>query len=152
MEDFKKRELLNAMVETETNMEKLYGLYAARFRDDRDFWEEIKSEENQHAAILQTGELYLLFNVLPDEALLDKLEALKATNLSIRTVTQEYAQHMPSKEEAYNYAVQMEKSLSEAFFQELLKMKGAPEIIAVWQKFGAESVDHSERIRRLLSR
>jgi hypothetical protein len=57
----------------------------------------------------------------PDEVLLDKLPDLRLTNASIKKTIEKYAKNMPSKEEAYNFAIQMEKSLSEAFFQELFQ-------------------------------
>jgi len=147
----KKYEILSEMVKTEKYMENLYKLYAERFKEDGEFWEKIMSEEGQHASLLSEGFLYLAFDMLPDTALIDKLEALKLTNLSIEQITKAYKENMPPKNEAYNYAIQMEKSLSEAFFQELLKMKPAPDVLATWQRLGEESVDHSKRIASLLS-
>jgi len=147
----KKYEILSEMVKTEKYMENLYKLYAERFKEDGEFWEKIMSEEGQHASLLSEGFLYLAFDMLPDTALINKLEDLKLTNESIKQITKAYEENMPPKNEAYNYAVQMEKGLSEAFFQELLKMKSAPDVVAAWQRLGEESVDHSKRIASLLS-
>jgi len=145
----KKREILHEMMQTETKMANLYRLFAGRFSEDRAFWEKISAEEDQHSYLLSTAAIYLAFDMLPEVVLLDKLEELKRTNESIERITRQYEEKMPPKAEAYNFAVQMEKSLSEAFFQELLKLKNAPDVVAVWQRLGEESIDHSKRIASL---
>lgn len=150
MDKTEKQAILHAMVETEKNMAALYDLYADRFAQDKDFWKKISAEEEDHAAMLGTGALHLALDRLPESVLLDRLADLRMTNASIRNTTEQYAWRMPPKEVAYNYAIQMEKSLSEAFFQGILRMKDAPDLVAVWQKLGAETVDHSKRIADLL--
>ena len=150
MDNYKKKEILRAMIETEKNVAALYTLFAARFKEDREFWKTISLEEEQHAAMLGSGVLHLALQILPDVVLLDKLPELRLTNESIKKIIEVYAKKLPPKEEAYNFAIQMEKSLSEAFFQELLRMKDAPELVALWQKLGAETVEHSKKIRSLL--
>lgn len=150
MERARKQAILRAMIETEENVAALYRLYANRFMEDREFWAEIAREEEGHAAMLGSAAFHLALDRLPDEVLINKLDDLKVTNTSIRKITEDYAKERPSKEEAYNYAIQMEKSLSEAFVQELLTMQDAPEIVAMWQRLGAETTDHSKRIRSLL--
>ena len=151
MERTDKQMILRAMIETEKNVADLYKLYAARFQEDRVFWTGIALEEEQHAAMLGSAAFHLALDRLPDAVLLDNLPDLQITNASIKKITESYARKMPTKEEAYNYAVQMEKSLSEAFLQELLRMKDAPEVVAMWQRLGAETTGHSERIRNLLT-
>ena len=150
MEKNKKQDILHAMIETEKNVAALYRLFAKRFKEDGKFWETISAEEEQHAAMLSSGALHLALDRLPESVLLDKLPDLQMTNTSIKNITEKYTWKMPPKEEAYNYAIQMEKSLSEAFFQELLQLKDVPDLVLLWQTLGAETVDHSKRIRSLL--
>jgi hypothetical protein len=146
----RKHQILSEMIKTERGMGDLYKLYAEYFTSDKGFWEQISAEEDKHAELLTSGILYLAFNILPEVVLLNKLEALRQTNESIWVVTKKYEREMPPKEEAYNYAIQMEKSLSEAFFQELMKMPFAPDVVAAWQSLAEESVDHSKRIAATL--
>jgi hypothetical protein len=146
-----KKEILIEMIKTEKNMAELYRLFAGYFEKDRRFWSAIKSEEDQHASLLESAVLLLALDMLPDIALIDKLKGLNEMNRSIVRVTEAYGNNMPPKEEAYNFAIQMEKSLGEKFFQELLKMKLAPGVVAAWQQLADESIAHSERIAALLS-
>jgi len=152
MEKHKKQHILHAMIETEKTVAALYKLFAERFKEDRTFWEILSAEEEQHAAMLGSGALHLALDRLPDGVLLDKLPDLEMTNKSIKNIMEKYAWKMPPKEEAYNFAVQMEKSLSEAFFQELLAIKSEHELVDLWQKLGSETVDHSKRIQKLLEK
>jgi rubrerythrin len=146
----KKKEILTEMIMVERNAAALYRLFAERFKEDSKFWQKIGAEEEKHAELLQSGVLFLALDMLPDVVLIDEIDLLRHTNASIAQITKRYADAMPPKREAYNYAIQMEKSLGEKFFQELLRMKFAPEVVALWQRLGEESVDHSSRIATLL--
>jgi len=145
-----KKELLNEMILIEKNMALLYELYAELFKKDTGFWQAISSEEVRHAIVLDTGNLYMAIEKLPDEALYKDLDSLKLVNKSINQAIAGYRKLPPPIEDAYNFAIQMEKCAAEAYYQKLMEKNHAHETIKVWQQLNGDSVGHADRIRALL--
>jgi hypothetical protein len=90
------------------------------------------------------------YDEFPKELLEDNLTQLKATNKSIETTIHRYRENAPKKEEAYQYAYNLENSSYELRFQRIVDSKSESEDFKRLKKLNNDDKDHAERIKKLL--
>ncbi|MFC1549104.1 ferritin family protein [Candidatus Omnitrophota bacterium] len=145
-----KNELLEEEIKLEFNMSRLYELYQQCFENDKDFWQQMAEEENNHALLLRTGEMLLDEESLPEDFLYNNLNELKAVNKKIEDAIAKYRGETPSREEAYNLAIELEEGAYEFHYQKMMTEKTNSEALQVFQKLNMDDKDHAERIKALL--
>ena len=146
-------ELFEESIKLEKNMAQLYDLYAELFEDDRDFWLQIKTEEDAHGAILTalTG-IYVPLERHPDELIAQDLGALEESNEKIAATIRQYGEQAPDKGDAYRLAVDREQSAGELQYQKAVSMNTESKELQGIQKVNDGCRDHAARILSLIKK
>lgn len=145
-------QMFEALIETELYISELYLLYSDIFPEDRDFWWNLAVEEKNHAALMKSAVSFFKKGLFPDEILPDELEMIKSISAGITTQTQKFRLTHPSKDAAYHFAIKIEESGGEFYYQELMNKTSENKIIRIFQRLGEANKNHAERIRSLTAK
>lgn len=144
------KEIIQEMVNIEKNAEDLYRLYQDRFAEDARFWDDIADEETTHGSLIRLAVDVLRPRELEKIFTYDDLQQLKELNASIRGYIENFDKNPPTKEEAYRFAIDLEKSGYEAFYQGRMTESSDSKQMEIFQKMNRDCKDHAERIEKLL--
>ena len=143
--------LFKEAIRVERNIASFYTLCAIHFKDDQLFWQTLSEEEEHHAKILENGlELLLEQNLFPGAILELDTKELKATNEKLEEKIAEYKEKVPSKKEAYSYALELEQASLEFFFQQTTSDKSDEKATRIFDNLVGFDKDHAQRIQDLI--
>ncbi|MBN1675875.1 MAG: hypothetical protein JXR37_32830 [Kiritimatiellae bacterium] len=144
--------LCDESVAFEKNMAALYKLYAALYRDDAGFWQELQIEEEQHVSIVTNlYETYAPLGLFPTNLLDTDLGRLRAANRQVEFALARFNGRPPSKHEAYAFAVRMEESSGEMYYREAMIKDSNDEILDLVQQVNNNDKNHAVRIRDFMA-
>ncbi len=143
--------LFKEAIRMERNIASFYTLCATHFKDNQLFWQTLSEEEEHHAKILENGlELLLEQNLFPDAILDLDTKELKATNEKLEEKIAECKKKAPSKKDAYSYALELEQTSLEFFFQQTTSDKPDEKATRIFDNLVGFDKDHAERIQDLI--
>jgi len=139
--------LFDEAILLEVNVAHLYDLFRWNFPEDASFWARLSIEERNHAALLEAGrDNFKPLDSFPDDLLAGSIKDLLKVNRGICDLMAHYDKIPPSKEEALNVALTIEKSAGELHFQEFMAKKGGDCLDQIFQKLNMDDKDHAKRI------
>ncbi len=147
----KQIEILELAIQLELNMSKLYQYYCSIFEKDKNFWWQMVIEEKNHAAILKSSVEFLDLDQLPEDFVYKNIKELDQSNHLILEKIKQFKQNIPTKKEAYGFAIQMENISFEIHFQKKMIEKNNSKLIQVFQKLNELDLNHAQRINNLLA-
>jgi ferritin len=140
-------ELAEEAIKLEFNVSKLYMIFRDTHPEDADFWWQLVIEEGNHAALIKSGlEYFMPVGVFP-EGMLPPMKDLHETNIEIESLLEKYAAEPPSRETAFNTALNIEMSAGEMHFQRTMTKDADSKILKLFQKLNEDDKDHAKRIR-----
>jgi len=140
-------------IKIESNVSDLYGLFYRIFEEDKDFWWQLKIEEKNHSFLLEGAKKALLeYNKFPQELISDSLESLIEANNNLRKMIDDFPSNPPSREIAFNTALEVEISAGEIHYQEAMKQHEGSDILKILQKINGDDKEHEQRIREYMKR
>lgn len=140
--------LLDESIQLELNTAELYKIFHKTFSEDVEFWWRLYLEEENHAALIRSGkENFLPLGKFPLDLVSKSLEELKQANAALLTFIKTCRETPPSREEAFNIAIEVEESAGEIHFQEFMERKAKSNIDDIFQRLNKEDKDHAIRIR-----
>lgn len=145
-----KEAMLEEAIALELNVYELYIFYHKTFTEDKSFWLQMAMEEKEHAALLELARDFFPF--FPEEIIYNNLDVLKKTNKDIKETIARYKKQLPSRNEGYHYAINLENSAYELHYQLLATQKSDSEKIQTFQKLNTDDKDHAKRIEELLKK
>ena len=141
-------QLKDEAIRLELNVGKLYLLFRGAFDEDADFWRQLAIEENNHAQLIDSCvDLFMQAGLFPTEILPASLESLQNANSKLTALLDQFEVKPPSREQAFNMALQTECSAGEIHFQKLMEETADSRIIELFQKLNQDDKDHAQRIR-----
>ncbi len=145
--------LFNEAIRVERNIGSFYALCATHFKDDRTFWWKLSEEEEQHAKILESGLTFLLEENLFPNAIFDlDIEDLKVINGKVEEKIAQFQEKALNKKEVYAYALELEKTSLEFFFQQITSKKSDEKAIKIFNNLIGYDKDHARRIQNLINK
>ena len=139
--------LAEESINLELNVSEIYYLFHGFFPDDEIFWWKLVIEEKNHAALIRNGiEQFEPIGEFPHEILSDSLQDLKGTNKKLRSLLKQFENTPPSRELAFNTALELEASAGELHFQHFMEKEANSTIDKIFQLLNREDKDHAERI------
>jgi len=145
--------LIDESIQLEHNVAKLYSIFHATFPEDADFWWQLVIEEKTHAALIRAGkESFAPIGKFPVELLSSSLQKLREANKKAVTLTRKYLDTPPSREEAFNIALEFEQSAGEIHFQHFMEKKADTQVIKIFQKLNKDDKDHAIRLRSYMEK
>ena len=140
--------LAEESINLELNVSEIYYLFHGFFPDDENFWWKLVQEEKDHAALIRGGiEEFEPIGKFPHEILSNSLQDLKETNKKIRSLLKQFKNIPPSRELAFNTALEIEASAGELHFQHFMDKETNSKIDELFQFLNRGDKDHAKRIR-----
>ncbi len=150
--DEKLSKLIDESIKVELNVAKIYMFFCDTFSEDSDFWWKLGLEERNHADLIKSGKgISILTPEFPIELLVPSVEMLFETNNKLISMLKEYRKKLPSREKAFNIALDIEQSASELHFQLAMEKPHTSAIMEIFHKLNKEDKDHTDRIRTYMS-
>lgn len=146
------RQMIEEATRLEINVAKVYLSFHHRFPEDANFWWKIAIEEENHAALLLSGEQYFLdAGMFPVELVDTSLATLINLNNELERILRHESEDPPARAAAFNLAIMLEESAGEVHFQHAMHETEHPsEAIKLFQSLNEADVDHADRIRNYM--
>ena len=139
--------LFDESIKLEENVADLYVMFQDTFPEDAGFWRELIIEERHHAALLENGRAHFApTSTFPIGLLSATLDELKGANANIAKISVRYREKPPSRKEAFNAALRIERSAGESHYQKFMEKEADSHYIELFQKMNAYDKDHESRI------
>ena len=139
-------------IKLELHVAELYELFAAAFPEDVDFWQELCWEEKHHAHLIITMKGPLLSSdEFPEELLSYSLKDLIEANNKLKSLIKKYSNMPPSRKDAFNIAISIEKSAGEIHYQQAMDAPFHLNYMEIWQQLNEEDKNHVKRIGTYMS-
>jgi hypothetical protein len=150
--DEKLSKLIDESIKVELNVAKIYMFFCDTFSEDSDFWWKLGLEEKNHAGLIKIGRgTSIVKPEFPVEILAPSVEMLFEANKKLISMLKEYRKKLPSREKAFNIALDIEQSASELHFQLAMEKPHTSAIMEIFHKLNKEDKDHTDRIRTYMS-
>jgi ferritin len=135
-------QLINESIKLEGNVADLYMIFYEAFPEDCTFWYQLHMEEKNHASIIQSAR-----RELPVELLPPSLDDLLKLNARLAPLLKEYKKNPPSREIAFNVALELEESAGEAHLQDSMEQPPTSPLMELFQVLTGDDKKHASRIR-----
>ena len=146
------KQIINESVQLELNVTKLYKIFNQAFQEDANFWWTLSEEEENHANLIRkVGGLDFLTYKIIAEMLPVKLQEIREANEKISSCIDEYKSNPPSREEAFNVALEIEESAGEIHYQRFMRKESDDMIAQTFQKLNNDDKDHFARLRSYMN-
>jgi hypothetical protein len=144
--------IFDESIKLEGNVGDLYVMFQDALPEDAGFWRELIIEERRHAALLETGKTYFAPVSESSVGLLAcRLDDLQEINAYLVKLFGRYKRKSPSREEAFNTALQIERSAGEIHFQEFMEKEADSRYAELFQKMNTYDKDHESRIKAYMN-
>lgn len=145
--------LIDEAITLELRVGDLYTIFGKAFPEDSDFWGELASEEQNHAAqlagardtLMAEGEFWS--KLLPSKG-----ELLISANNKLSSLLRKCKESPPSREEAFEVALELEQSAGELHYQRAMEDSPESEAMKIFQELNNGDEDHARRIRAYMRR
>jgi hypothetical protein len=145
--------LIDESIKVELNVADLYLSFHSLFPQDAKFWWQLILEEKNHAALIKSiKKTSVQLGGLPNSLFASSLKDLKDMNNKIISILKKYKLKAPSRDEAFNIALEFEESAGELHYQEFMVGKNSMEIDGIFKKLNANDKDHAKRIRSYMEK
>ena len=145
--DKKLAQLIDESIKLELNVSKIYRFFCNTFPEDSAFWRKLVLEEKNHADLIRSGkDRFLLPSQFPSKLLVSSVQTLCKTNNKLISLLKKYNEKPPSRESAFNIALNIEKSAGELQFQLAMEKSPTSSIMEVLQILNKGCKDHANRI------
>ncbi len=143
-------QLIDESIKLELNIADVYMFFYNTFPEDSDFWWKMTLEEKSHANLIKSGRDTFL-GKFPPKLLAPSVQTLNNTNNKLISLLKEYKETPPSRETAFNIALNIEQSTGELHFQLAMEKSFTSSIMKIFQELNNEYKDHANRIRTYMS-
>ena len=139
---------LRQSVEIELKTSELYILFRNTLRDDTDFWNELATEEINHASLIKGAiTTFLDEGLLPTELKAPSKAELGKTSHRLDQLISYLRENPPSREAAFNFALEIENAAGELHFQQAMEAAPRSLFLKLFQELNNGEEDHARRIR-----
>ncbi len=135
---------IDAAIELENTLSRLYVYFSNRFPEDFNFWEQLRIEELNHASLLKTIKDLLKVNIFPKSLVLEEIDDYERIIKSIHDSMN--SRIIPGRKAAFKLAYSLEKSSGELHYQEAATKKDPDEITRIFIRLNGMDMDHATRI------
>lgn len=146
-------QVIRRLVDIEENVGKLYRLFGAMHPVDFEFWMQLATEEDRHAALLRYhGECIVQSSVLNERLFSSSVETIFTFNAKIEEILLSRVNQVPNRKDCFAIAMQIEESAGEIHFQDAMPVTEEAVAFEVLQTLYADDKDHASRIKAYVTR
>ncbi len=143
-------QLIDESIKLELNVAEIYMVFYNTFPEDSGFWWKMALEEKSHANLIKSGRDTFL-DQFPSKLLAPSVQMLYKTNNKLTSLLKEYKKTPPSRESAFNIALDIEQSPGELHFQHAMEKSFTSSVMKTFQELNKDKKDHFNRIRTYMS-
>ena len=145
-------QLIDESIQLELKVADIYTIFYNTFPEDSEFWRKLVLEEKDHADLIKSGKsTFLIPNQFPSKLLVPSVQTLCEISDKLTSLHKQYNEKPPSRESAFNTALDIEKSAGEFHFQLAMEQSPNSRIIELLQVMNDGCKDHAKRILADLS-
>lgn len=141
---------IEACIAIEVTFAEIYHALSDMFPEERNFFRELASEEENHAAILAVGRGYEKAGKLPPEVVPDSIVPIQGTLDNALNFKAKIAAGSIAIGEALATMLQFEESTCDSYFHEMMTRESDSKVITNLQKLLIDTRSHAEKIRELI--
>jgi len=113
-------EIIKGCVAMEQAVANIYTVFARRFPGEKNFWEDLSQDEDEHASWLRNVNFFEMIDLLPSEDMLPTRELIQ-TSLKFAESKNRYLRSNPVElEDALQLALRLEETMVEVFANHLI--------------------------------
>ncbi|GJQ58687.1 MAG: rubrerythrin family protein [Candidatus Scalindua sp. AMX11] len=139
--------LVDESIRLELYVADIYMIFYKIFPEDSVFWWKLVLEEKHHAALIESIKNTVFSNELFDTS----FQVLLITNNKLASLINEYNQNPPSRESAFNTALEIEQSTGELHVQLVMEKSAGTIAVKIFQELNSDNKDHLNRIRSYMA-
>ena len=141
---------LEACLKIETLCEEIYYSLCNIFPQAKKLFRQLAEEEERHADILTISAGFHNLGALSDIIVPDSSSRIKESLDLARKVKKEIEARPILLREALQMALELEESIAEVYFNELMTEKSGEEIISHLQQYYKDEMRHTDRIKQYI--
>lgn len=140
--------LLVESTKLELQVAELYSLFHESFPNDAAFWGRLMLEEINHASLLRSvEECFKPLNLLPHGLVAPALKDLQDINGKLHDLINKYREAVPSRDETFKIAFELEQSAGEFHFQKFMDSSDVnSKVDNLFRRLNMDDRDHARRI------
>lgn len=144
--------LLDAAIQLELGVSRLYLRFHHDLPDDSAFWWQLAMEEKNHAALLRSADQMALSAAgVPAGLLPGQVQELRDLTARIEEHLVRYAGTPAARTEAFALALELEQSSGESHFQNFMEADGGGPLARIFQALNRGDMDHAQRLRAYMA-
>jgi ferritin len=144
--------IIDESIKLELNISNIYTIFGEVFPGDSAFWSDLALEEDHHASLIKDGQHTLSTEgEFPLDLLAPKVQMLEEVNGKLSALLEEYSKSIPSRETAFNVALNLEESAGEVHFQRAMEKPPTSTIMRMFQRLNKDDKNHADRIRTYMN-
>ncbi len=146
--DFAQR--LEACLKIETFCEEIYYALCKLFPEARELFRQLAEEEERHADILTISAEFYNIDAMSERIVPNSVAKIQESLDLADKMRREIAVKTISLHEALEMALELEESVAEMYFNELMTDTSDEEIISHLQQYYKDEMKHTHRIRQYM--
>jgi rubrerythrin len=140
--------IINESILCELDTFKIYNLFKDTFEEDAEFWKRLAEEELDHAVVLRKSKsFYKDVTDIADIISVEDFSTFMDVRQKINKLLEEFKEN-PTREKAFDIALQIEKSAVEDNYQKFMNVTSNNDIADVLRKLNGEEKNHIERLKK----
>lgn len=143
-------ERLRLCIEVEETACEIYTILQDMFPQDRGFFHDMALEEENHASVLTVATGFNRVGKLPDRIVPRSMSPIYKSHDVAIDIRQKITKNDMSIKEALELALQMEESMVESYFYEVMHSKTEDKVMSVLQEMATYSESHTEKIKNFM--
>ena len=141
-------QLANEAIQIEHHISELYMIFYSAFPEDSELWWKLAIEEKNHASLLRSGiNDFMPKGLFPMEMIGPSLQDMQEINKKLVSWIDQYQNDPPSRETAFQVALEVENSAGEVHFQEAMEQPPRCQMMKLFQQLNQDDKDHAKRIQ-----
>lgn len=143
--------IFHEAIKLEKTIGKLYSFFEKLFPEDSQFWNKLSKEEEKHAQILKEEHDIFLIQKLVPEGLTEPNWTKNLEQIGeIENFIENSEKESPSKNDAYEFALKIEKEAGELHFQRTAVTNKEGEDTNIFKMLVQEDKNHALRIEKFI--
>lgn len=135
----------------EYNISAIYTFFHEYFPEDSEFWSKLALEEKNHATLFESSiDILKSSNQFPQDLIVHDIKTLEKDNKKTLDLVYQYKSLPPSREQAFNTALELENTETEQQYQEFMISQSGNQIEHIFREINQADKDHAARILKYM--
>lgn len=131
----------------EYNIGVIYNFFHESFPEDSEFWWKLALEEKNHATLFESSiDILKDLNQFPQDLIVHDIKILEEDNKKTLGLIYQYKSLPPSREQAFNTALELENTETELQYQTFMVNHSDNQIERIFREINESDKNHAKRL------